>query len=94
MISNATINDNNWHHVAQVHSGTTTTFYIDGSASGGGTQSNFAENTHPVEIGSARTDSNDLWDGLIDEIRIYNRALSASEISTNYKAGKGSHKNS
>ena len=94
VISNATINDNNWHHVAQVHSGTTTTFYIDGSASGGGTQSNFAENTHPVEIGSARTDSNDLWDGLIDEIRIYNRALSASEISTNYKAGKGSHKNS
>jgi len=31
--------------------------------------------------------------GIIDETRIYNRALSASEIEQNFKAGKNKHKN-
>ena len=31
--------------------------------------------------------------GLIDEVRIYNKVLSSTEISKNYKHGKGKHKN-
>ena len=33
------------------------------------------------------------YDGLIDEVKIYNRALSAPELLKNYKHGKGKHKN-
>ena len=29
--------------------------------------------------------------GLIDEVRIYNKVLSSTEISKNYKHGKGKH---
>jgi hypothetical protein len=31
--------------------------------------------------------------GAIDEVKIYNKALSATEVSKNYKHGKGKHKN-
>jgi hypothetical protein len=32
--------------------------------------------------------SNHLWNGLIDDARIYNRALSATEIASLYNAGR------
>ncbi len=35
----------------------------------------------------------DLYNGLLDEVRIYNRALSLAEIQKNYKHQKGKHKN-
>ena len=31
------------------------------------------------------------YDGLIDEVRIYNRILSPAEVTKNYKHGKGKH---
>ena len=31
--------------------------------------------------------------GIIDELMIYNKELSATEVSKNYKHGKGKHKN-
>ena len=43
-------------------------------------------------IGSKENDSTK-FNGLMDEVKIYNRALSATEISKNHKHGKGKHKN-
>ncbi len=75
-----------WHHVAMVYDGggATTpgsfTFYLDGAvqalvaAGGYGTQANASR------IGAAEVSSNN-WHGLIDDVRIYNRALAATEVS-------------
>ena len=73
-------NDGLWHHVALtfVDSSNTVTFYIDGVASGGGTLNLAADGaSHVVKLsgfGSFR--------GVIDEFRIFSRALSVSEVQT------------
>ena len=39
----------------------------------------------------AYTDDSRFWDGMIDEVMVYNRKLSSAEISKNYKYSKGKH---
>jgi len=73
------INDNQWHHVAGVYNGSMLYLYVDGrldtckSASG-----SLNVSSSNVYIGSAS------FNGLIDDVRIYDRALSADEIETLY----------
>jgi hypothetical protein len=45
-------------------------------------------NGNPFQSGSDQPDFNDRFDGVIDEVQIFNRALSASEIQAIYNAGK------
>jgi len=74
-----------WHHIAVTRSGTSLTFYIDGVA-----QETFvlpvgalANHVYPVEIGrDSPSNPNSNFNGLIDDVRLYNRALSANEISS------------
>jgi len=77
--------------VAVVYNGlsSTITFYIDGQEAG---SSNYQTNpidssNDPLFIGIRGYDLNRDFDGLIDEVRIYNRALSADEIQELYSAG-------
>jgi hypothetical protein len=78
--------DHAWHHVAVTRQGSTVTFYLDGSAAGSRTMSgSFGANASPVDLGCDITGCNsagELLQGSIDEVRLYNRALSASEIQT------------
>jgi hypothetical protein len=75
-----------WHHVAMVYDGTDAqsldafTFYLDGAvqpladAGGYGTQVNVSR------IGAAEVSEN-YWTGSIDDVRVYDRALSAAEVA-------------
>ncbi|HJY81928.1 MAG TPA: LamG-like jellyroll fold domain-containing protein, partial [Candidatus Binatia bacterium] len=78
--------DHAWHHVAVTRQGSTVTFYLDGSAAGTASMAGaFHTNSSPVDIGCDETGCNDLnglLTGSVDEVRLYNRALSASEIQT------------
>jgi len=74
-------NDGEWHHVAGVYDGTTIYLYVDGivdntTASTGPIDSQ----TWPLYIGENAQQTGREWNGLIDEVRIYNRGLSAQEI--------------
>ncbi len=86
------VNDGQWHHVAGVYDGMNMYLYVDGtldvSQAGTGT---IAQNSYPVHIGGNAEASGLLFNGLIDEVSIYNRALTASEIQADYEAGKGSN---
>jgi hypothetical protein len=80
-------NDGSWHHVAVVHSGSTATFYKDGVANG--TVSAGALNTTtttPLSIGSWNGVTSN-FAGTIDEVTVWNRALSADEIQNLYSIG-------
>jgi hypothetical protein len=84
------VNDGQWHHVAAVYDGTNKYIYVDGvldaTVPATGT---IAQNSYPVCIGENGEALGHLWNGLIDEASIYNRALSALEIQTIYAAGSG-----
>jgi hypothetical protein len=98
----AVSNINNWRHYAITFSSGSVIMYVDSavfanthSTTDGGT-SIFNNTTDNLRIGSAWSASDagtNIWNGLLDEVRIYNRALSATEVSKNYKHGKGKHKN-
>jgi hypothetical protein len=78
------IDINVWTHMAAVWDGAAMRLYKNGVEVGslekGGTLS-----TNPdakVSIGNQPAETDDRpWDGLIDDVRIYNRGLSVSEIS-------------
>ena len=80
------IDDNAWHHVVMTISGTTLIVYLDGVSDGGGTTGSGLSHTGDRKIGGAVTTS---IDALIDEVGIWSRALSASEITSLYNGGAG-----
>jgi hypothetical protein len=80
---------NQWVHVAVTFDTTNGAMqlYINGvpDATSQYTGGLWAANTNPLKIGSLGTPSGAApFDGLIDEVKIYSRALSASEIANTY----------
>ena len=77
----ATINANEWHHVAAVYNGSVMQLYIDGKLDA--TQpwnDGIGKNDSEVFIGDNAQQPGRCFDGLIDDVRIYNYALSESQI--------------
>ncbi len=76
---------NKWQHVAVVYddSSDTVTFYVNGQQAGtvGYTASPFGSSDDPAVIGIRGYDLNRAFDGLIDDVRVYNRALTEDEVS-------------
>jgi subtilisin family serine protease len=85
------IADTNWHHVAVTKSGTTVVFYIDGAAFPAPAYSSTFQFTTPAAIGARpdyiNTNGNCSFYGAIDELAVYNRALTATEIQSIVNAG-------
>ncbi len=78
-----------WYHVAGVRGPNSVQLYVNGQLASQ-TSASFAQNygTLPLYFGSS---GQSFWDGklagLLDEVSLYNRALSASEIAAIYSAG-------
>ncbi|HUX35523.1 MAG TPA: LamG domain-containing protein, partial [Candidatus Paceibacterota bacterium] len=85
-----------WYYIAGVYSGanTTATLYINGAFAGSSTApSSLKVSTTSLSIGADHDNgvgepAYRLFNGLIDDVRIYNRALSAAEIMSLYNATK------
>ena len=71
-----------WQHIAATYDGTTARYYIDGAQVASRTVNNGAGVSDTWRIGAYGGSPGGFFDGLIDDVRIYNRALSASEIQT------------
>lgn len=69
-----------WHHVAYVRNGSNRYLYIDGSQAATSTSTTDSAAATTINVGRTVTGA-DYWSGNIDEVRIYNRALSATEIA-------------
>lgn len=71
-----------WHHVAFVTDGSAWQYYLDGTLRKSGTFA-VALNTvtNDVEIGARHDIATGYFDGMLDEVRIYNRALTAAEVA-------------
>lgn len=86
-----TLADDTWHHVAAVLSSTVSIIYFDGVALSSRTNrvANVTAITAQPKIGGS-TLTSDWNDGLIDDMRVYNRVLTAAEIKQLYGGGYGS----
>jgi hypothetical protein len=82
----ATVSLDAWHYLAITYTpGTGETFYVDGAAVGSKTgtySASGASDYWSTEVSSRIAGMNAYLVGRIDEVRAYNRALSAAEIST------------
>ena len=76
-----------WAHVAATYDGATLRLYVDGSL----VASVAATGAISTSTGALRIGGNVLWgeyfQGLIDEVRVYNRALTLSQIQSDMAAG-------
>ena len=71
-----------WQHVAATYDGSTARFYVDGVQTASSTFTGSVGNSDNWRIGAYGATSTGFFDGLIDNVRIYDRALSAAEIQT------------
>lgn len=78
--SNGLIPLNEWTHIAVTWDGSQKKVYINGSLDSTGGTANVGNNKQKTYLGRAVTDSSDRFMGRIDEVRIWKRALSASDI--------------
>jgi hypothetical protein len=81
------ITDTNWHHVAVTKTGTTVVFYVDGVAYPAPAYSAVFSFTSDIGIGAFGSNLTAGFYGTIDELAVYNRALSGNEIQAIFDAG-------
>jgi hypothetical protein len=73
-----------WHLITGTYDGTTATLYVDNSVVATDTFTAPASASFPLYIGHFFNGGGYGWNGVIDEVRLYNRALSATEVTTIY----------
>ncbi|MGZ3533564.1 MAG: LamG domain-containing protein [Vulcanimicrobiaceae bacterium] len=81
-----TVTAGKWHHVANTYDVTSgnRAIYLDGNRVANDTAFPFTGNT----VGTIGQGVGTYWPGKIDDMRLYNRALSATEVKQLYNAGR------
>lgn len=87
--STTQVSNNAWHHIVGVRNGTSVKIYVDGAEVGSTTGTAVNVNATAVYLGT-RVDANDsLGSATLDEVGVWNRALTAAEITDLYNGGLG-----
>ncbi len=79
---------NKWYHMVMLYDGSHLKAYVDGSLLSGqkSVTGKVTATGNPFYIGIYAPGGQWYFEGLIDEVRVYNRALSETEIKSNYAA--------
>ncbi len=76
LLSQTIITDGNWHRIGLAWDGSNRTLYVDNVAVAEDTQHNLAGSNNGLYIGTGTAmEPGSFWSGLIDDVRIYNRAV-------------------
>ncbi|MCX6746681.1 MAG: LamG domain-containing protein, partial [Candidatus Pacearchaeota archaeon] len=81
--------DNQWHSAVGVRDGSIFTLYVDGISRGTSTSSigDMVLVNESLYLGTNRGGAGDNFNGSIDEVMIFSRALTPEEINASYNAG-------
>ena len=75
-LSQTVITDGNWHRIGLVWNGSIRTLYVDNVVVAEDTQGNMGGSDNGLYIGTGKAmKAGTFWSGLIDDVRIYNRAV-------------------
>ena len=81
-----------WYHLVGMRDAATGqhTLYVDGVEQSSFAQCLNPESEGPLSVGRARFGGNDVdfWPGAVDEVRVWDRALSADEVAQLYASGQ------
>ena len=76
LLSQTIITDGNWHRIGLVWDSSHRTLYVDDIAVAEDTQTNLDASDNGLYIGTGKAmEAGTYWSGLIDDVRIYNRAV-------------------
>ena len=84
-------NDEKWHHVAVTYNGSAVSLYVDGKEIGKLATNNATidnNSTQPLRIGANSLNIDKFFTGDIDEIRVWDRPLTLSEVEKAYTENK------
>jgi hypothetical protein len=88
VLSSTVLPLNTWIHVAGVYDGSTLNVYSNGVLAGTtSTNVPIPTNNLPLRIGADSTEYLEVFNGLIDEVEVFNRALTQQEIESIFNAG-------
>lgn len=82
--SNETITINQWYHIVGIWNGTNISIYVNGVLKNVAAAPKINHSNTDLFIGRNSWSSGGYLNGTIDEVRIYNRFLSADEVSQRY----------
>ncbi|WP_299539287.1 LamG-like jellyroll fold domain-containing protein [uncultured Streptomyces sp.] len=79
-----------WYHLVGVRQGNTLTVYVDGRQGGTAEAGAPDVSTGPLSVGRAKWNgsSTDFWNGSVDQVAVFDHALTATEVGVLYGAGK------
>ncbi|MBD3163611.1 hypothetical protein GF323_00245 [Candidatus Woesearchaeota archaeon] len=84
-----------WYHVVGVRNGTDILLYVNGSLVASDTglgASVIIDSPNNVQIGKDADAAGSYFNGMIDEVMVFNRSLSSGEISALYSLGQKKHR--
>ena len=90
-----TYNDGKWHHLVGSYDGVNQKLYVDGMLKGEiSTAYNTPATGAPIKVGepSGGCGGLGLFNGKVDEVKIYGAALDATQVTSLYKQSRGSDK--
>jgi prepilin-type N-terminal cleavage/methylation domain-containing protein len=90
LMSNAVVPANKYSYVVAVRSGALVSFYVNGSSAGAGVFTSAPGNPVNFQIGGD-TGATQWFSGIIDEVHVYARSLTAAEIKQTYLAQAPEH---
>ncbi len=85
LCSSTSITQGQWYNVVVVYTGSTGTMYLNGTSVATSSSMSIVSNTNTIQIGTA-IGGKRYFNGPMDEIKIYNQALTAAQVQANYAA--------
>ena len=85
-ISTQTTTNNNWYHLVCTYSSNTVTFYLNGNQTDQYTVNPLPNNNGNYYFGASLSGTDQFYNGKLDDIGIWNRALTQQEITNLYNS--------
>ncbi|HTI69978.1 MAG TPA: LamG-like jellyroll fold domain-containing protein [Candidatus Limnocylindria bacterium] len=86
-VKGGTVTSNAWHYIVGVYDGTQITLYVNGVALPSVNAPGFTPNTEEIFRIGATTIPNRGWDGWVQEVAIYPKALTAADVTSHFGVG-------